>query len=59
MIQDNKFMTALLDVNNDLSVSWNEVMMYIYKNLGSILHACIVVLLSSAGPVPLDPHTAT
>jgi len=48
-------MTALLDVNNDLSVSWNEVMMYIYKNLGSILHACIVVLLSSAGPVPRAP----
>ena len=53
--QDNKFLSATLDVNQDLNISWLEVYMYVYKNMGSILDFFIVVLLVSAGVV-VRPH---
>jgi len=44
--QDNRFLSAYLDVNQDLNITWEEVMMYLYKNVGSILDALIVLLLT-------------
>jgi hypothetical protein len=49
--QDNKFLSATLDVNQDLSISWLEFSMYIYRNIGSILNFFIVLLLVTAGCV--------
>jgi hypothetical protein len=52
--QDNKFLTAIIDVNQDLNISWLEIHMYIYKNMGAILNLAIVVMLLSAGGVRLS-----
>ena len=44
--QDNRFFSAYLDVNQDLNITWEELMMYLYKNIGSILNFFIVLLLT-------------
>jgi hypothetical protein len=52
--QDNKFLTGTLDVNQDLHISWLEIHMYTYKNMGAILNLAIVIMLLSAGGVRLS-----
>ena len=52
--QDNKFFSATLDADQDLNVSWQEISMYIYRNVGSILNSLIVLLLVTAAAVRLS-----
>jgi hypothetical protein len=52
--QENKFFSATLDTDQDLNVSWHEISMYIYRNVGSILNSLIVLLLVTAAAVRLS-----
>ncbi|MGB1598326.1 MAG: hypothetical protein ACPIOQ_36550, partial [Promethearchaeia archaeon] len=42
---ENRFFTAVLDANEDMIISYMERALYVYKNVPSIMNACIVVFL--------------
>jgi hypothetical protein len=55
--QENKFFSAVLDADEDMSISYLEVVMYIYKNVPSLLNALIVIFLWAAGGIRLRDHS--
>ena len=50
---ENRFFTAVLDANEDMNISYMEFALWFYKNVPSIMNACIVVLLWVAAGVRL------
>ena len=50
---ENRFFTAVLDANEDMIISYMERALYVYKNVPSIMNACIVVFLWVAAGVRL------
>jgi len=52
--QDNRFYTAFVDLDQDLSMSWDEVTLYLYRNISSILNSIIVVMLATVATIRLN-----